>query len=658
MRPERTLTVLTAIAALILLSAGDCSNHEPTPPVPRPPIVRGLADIHNHQFAHLGFGGHLFSHDIEPNTPCSKPLGFDVTTMRMRDLVRKGLLEQATDWYDKGYCPPTFSNMAGQQVDTANLKRAWRYGLRLMVMFAVNSEFLCKVTELSANCEDMPAIDAQLRAAYDLQNRLDGEAGGPGQGWYRVVTTPEEARAVIADGKLAVVLGVESADAFGCGARVTGTTFGVLPIFTSSGIPNPEKTYTSLCPPDLPGAEGLWRQRALAKFEHYWDLGARHFYPVHTANGIAGGTALGTPLIHAFNNPSGLTPSDALFRGEAIDRTIREVRPPLDTQACNSMDFDQPAAGAPGICNQRGLTEDGKALVDLMASYAAIIDIDHMSLRMKGDLFEYLGTWYGYTASHAGAHEINHEVKRNEGQLLPSMVTTLAEYQGGFGIILKPAENTKQSETYPTDATVAPYKCGGTTEAFIQTYRYLVKKIADTPLQTGFIYVPDAVRPVGVAFGSDFNGLAGWPRPRIIDRSVGGGCYFRNEVDPSRLVSYPFTSPLTGESFDKSSLPWEPARRYDISTDGVAHVGMLPDMVEEMRVLGLTDADLEPLWLGAEQYLRAWEHTRSAGLNNMKGPEINNGIREQCRTARAELLTTSDPIGVLNTLRATGCQGF
>ena len=41
---------------------------------------------------------------------------------------------------------------------------------------------------------------------YALERYIDAQSGGPGEGWLRIVTTPEEARQVIAEGKLAVTM--------------------------------------------------------------------------------------------------------------------------------------------------------------------------------------------------------------------------------------------------------------------------------------------------------------------------------------------------------------------------------------------------------------------------------------------------------------------
>src|SRR5207248_3061526 len=114
--------------------------------------------------------------------------------------------------------------------------------------------------------------------------------------------------------------------------------------------------------------------------------------------------------------------------------------------------------------------------------------------------------------------------------------------------------------------------------------------------------------------------------------------------------------------FDRSTLPWSGRNEpYDISSDGVAHVGMIPDFVEELKATGLTDGDLMPLWHGAEAYIRMWEAVSAwAGSYTDEG---QRGVRQACRSARAELVNT-DPISdsvitkwraALQALRANSC---
>ena len=52
-------------------------------------------------------------------------------------------------------------------------------------------------------------------------------------------------------------------------------------------------------------------------------------------------------------------------------------------------------------------------------------------------------------------------------------------------------------------------------------------------------------------------------------------------------------------------------KEFDINVDGVGHIGMLPDLIEDMRVQGLTDQELEPLVYSAEGFIASWRHAEA-----------------------------------------------
>lgn len=672
------------LIALALLALSACSSSGTLQTTPHPPEVRGLADFHSHQFAHLGFGGSLHSHDVDPTSGCRLPPAYNANSFHVENMVRDGLLHTATQQSKTARCYPTASNLAGQQMDTDSLKRAWEYGLRLLVVFAVNSEFLCHTAHFppsfaAGGCYDFESIEAQLKAAYDLQTTIDDEAGGPGKGWYQIVLTPSDARRVIGEGKLAVVLGVESANAFGsCSIVSAGSEPGVPGFFPLIEGGGDETKRAMNCGDDtyVPGMAG---PLALARLEHYRSLGARHFFPIHNIRGIAGGNSLSNPMLHAMANPSRLAPGGAFNRVADINRVISAIRIPFSRLDCSSSGYEFDS----GSCGAVGLTSVGIALVKLMADYGSIIDYDHLSLLAKRILHNanVLGDHYPVISSHSGVREINHGDKSNEDQLGPGVVENLAKWNGAFAPILHGASSVSEMDTYPSTATVALHTCGGTTESFVQPYRYIVEKLSATKTWTG------EPAYVGVGYGSDFNGLAGWPQGRFNNASIvigafdlqpafigngltvtGGRCFdWFGPIPPPNSpphVSYPFISPMTGKSFDKSVLPWSGRTDpYDISFDGVAHVGMIPDFVEELRVLGLSSAELEPLWRGAESYIRTWE--ASLGWSGAYSNEHNLGIRAQCQNDRAALLKFEATIpeswaswnAAIQRLRAAGCDG-
>jgi hypothetical protein len=48
-------------------------------------------------------------------------------------------------------------------------------------------------------------------------------------------------------------------------------------------------------------------------------------------------------------------------------------------------------------------------------------------------------------------------------------------------------------------------------------------------------------------------------------------------------------------------------RDFDINLDGMAHYGMLPDLLQDMCNSGLTAEDLAPLFRSANDYVEMWE---------------------------------------------------
>jgi hypothetical protein len=50
-----------------------------------------------------------------------------------------------------------------------------------------------------------------------------------------------------------------------------------------------------------------------------------------------------------------------------------------------------------------------------------------------------------------------------------------------------------------------------------------------------------------------------------------------------------------------------PRHDYDYNLDGMAHYGLLPDFLQDLRNLGLTAEDLTPLFHSAEDYVNLWE---------------------------------------------------
>src|SRR5215831_3117820 len=164
--------------------------------------LSGFADLHCHQFANLGFGGIEFfgqpSGALADAVPwCTPAHG----TGGVRDVVgwvvkfsyqgsrtgvghKVGGFPQFDGW-------PRYDSVTHQCVHVDWLERAWEGGLRLMVMLAVNNEWMCTLpgfeTAPGRGCSDMEAVELQVQAARSLEAAVDQANGGPGQGWYHLV---------------------------------------------------------------------------------------------------------------------------------------------------------------------------------------------------------------------------------------------------------------------------------------------------------------------------------------------------------------------------------------------------------------------------------------------------------------------------------------
>ena len=105
---------------------------------------------------------------------------------------------------------PSPTTLAEEGDYYTGIERAWKAGLRVMVTQLVDNEALCTLMTKRHNpCNDMQSVVIQAKDLRDLQDYIDAQFGGPGKGFFQIVTNPFQARRVINSGKLAVVEGIE-----------------------------------------------------------------------------------------------------------------------------------------------------------------------------------------------------------------------------------------------------------------------------------------------------------------------------------------------------------------------------------------------------------------------------------------------------------------
>jgi microsomal dipeptidase-like Zn-dependent dipeptidase len=259
---------------------------------------------------------------------------------------------------------PTNDTQTHQQTYYVWLERAFKAGLRLVVAQTADDEPICRIEpRKNGSCDETRSIKAQIRRLRGLQDYVDAQSGGPGRGWFRLVTSPAQARRVIARGKLAVVIGIESSDLFGCSER--------------SGRPQCTKR-------DI--------DRGLRAYRR---LGVRGMFVAHWINNALAGSALEGGAKGLFINIFNAFQTGGYFQtarcparsqGEEMG-TLSAVELSVLTQFFPATK-QLAARGEPTYpkgkrCNARGLTPLGRYAIRRMMAAHMLIEVDHMSERAR-----------------------------------------------------------------------------------------------------------------------------------------------------------------------------------------------------------------------------------------------------------------------------------
>lgn len=194
--------------------------------------VWGIADLHTHPMAHLGFGKKLLYG--KPDGDMATELancnhdhggwGVDNTSGNylrsiIVNMVDKSYVHRTSDTkWDHQHAGaqaafaywPHFSSATHQQMRWEWIKRAHEGGLRVMVALAVNNQLLADGIDgdgaYTAKTSDKVSGDEQIQATKDFVAWVKRQPGGD---FLDIVTDPAQMRDTVRKGKLAVILGME-----------------------------------------------------------------------------------------------------------------------------------------------------------------------------------------------------------------------------------------------------------------------------------------------------------------------------------------------------------------------------------------------------------------------------------------------------------------
>jgi microsomal dipeptidase-like Zn-dependent dipeptidase len=503
--------------------------------------VRGYLEGHSHPMAFEFLGGmarcgrpwHAYGITRAlVDCPDHEPGGRGAVLEQVVSGGTPGESHDTVGWPTFGYWPNPDS-LTHEQVYYKWLERAWRGGLRLYVSLLVDNHVLCEVYPYRRNsCDEMDGVRLQAQRIRELQDYIDAQSGGPGKGWFRIVTDPFEARQIVNQGKLAVVLGIEVSSPLGCEV-----------INDEPQCDEPEIDRQLDAVYDL----GVRQMELTNKFDNALtgvtgDGGS-------TGVVVNGGNFLQTGRFWQFDTCE----EDA---GDSTDNRQYNLH---DETGAPGTDRDgifgailrmagttgaAPVYGPGPHCNVRGLSDLGKHAIRHMASKGMIFDPDHMSARARQQALDLVESMHysGIISSHGWADD---DIYRR---------------------VIK------------AGGVVTPH--AGNSTSFVQ--KWLKQRSWADPR---YLF--------GIGYGADTNGFSHQGGPR--------------GADVKNPVRYPFTG-LGGVVIDRQVSG---ERIYDINVDGVAHYGLYPDWIEDLRMQA-GDEIVRDLERGAEAYLQTWE--RGVGI--------------------------------------------
>ncbi|MBB5187295.1 hypothetical protein HNQ57_001564 [Zhongshania antarctica] len=627
--------------------------------------VLGHADVHVHisatEFlggAHWGKPFHKFGVEQALGN-CAVDHGDDGRRDVVGGLFSMNPNGHATDGW------PTFSewpkrdNLIHEAIYWKWLERAWAGGLRVIVNDLVDNETLCELQrnvsgDLTQDCNSMNNAGRQAGTMYAMENYIDAQYGGPGKGFFQIVHTSDEARAVIEDGKIAVVLGIEISNLFDCKLKFNPLRQQRPHEEDGSGFP--ENSYECTVEEGKPNSIVTQMQRV-----HDW--GVRQIISIHEFDNAFGGNGIFDGLILNLGtreNSGGIPSGDlagltSLFSGQPNEAQFTELVSNLPTTelatgewwttyncpeegktagftgylwgstggstqsylpqpACIPTGQDGRSGGTTPCypadvrqCNARWMTPAGLYTYGKMMEMGFIFDWDHMEMGMKTqalELAEAQNPVYPFVSTHG-----------TFGGTTIDQATRLIANGG----ILYPSNGSSKGFREDMNETVGIYANAMTKRA--------------TAGKPSLLF--------GFGYGTDTNGLSAQTGPRN---------------NPANPIEYPFTlfsgAPFnTMTEFDNASVvsfeqpnsvdaDGNVSRTWHEDLDGNAHYGMLSDFVKEI-VLDSPNAasQVRHLFNSAEVFLQTWKRTELASAAIQA-----NGLKDIPATAPA-ILRPAPPIG-------------
>jgi microsomal dipeptidase-like Zn-dependent dipeptidase len=499
--------------------------------------IFGFVDDHVHVTGNFRAGGDVISGEPFDRFGITVALGRDAKVHGKDgrlditgNLLRTGSPTGTHDTHGwptfKGW--PTYNSMDHQQAYYVWLERAWRAGMRMMVAQTADDQPLCSIEPRKAvtTCSETSSIIAQIKDLKAMQDYIDTQNGGPGKGWFRLVYSPAQAEQVMREGKLAVMIGIESSDLFGCS--------------------------------ELDGAPQCTKAQINRGVARYKRLGVRDMFVAHWVDNAFSGAAFEggikgvfINILNRFQTGSYFTATTCPAAGQgevvvSLSSSLVQFLAKLFPAAASLADAPVPTYPSTPQCNARGLTPLGVYLIHRLMANHMLIEVDHLSEVARDQVLAMAAkAHYPLISSHNGTG----------GQWTPDELTQL-------------------------------YKLGGFAAVTPDTPQALAQKI----LTMGQIAKAGAAGHAAVGLGTDTNGFSSLPGPPPDART--------------NPLHYPFKSYDGSATFTREKTG---SRVFDLNQDGVAHYGLIPDLLADMQRTAQGRQAMALLFGSAQAYVDTWQ---------------------------------------------------
>jgi microsomal dipeptidase-like Zn-dependent dipeptidase len=318
-------------------------------------------------------------------------------------------------------------------------------------------------------------------------------------------------------------------------------------------------------------------EAARAEVRRLHGLGVRYAFPIHLTDNFFGGTAVyenEANRANCFHHGDWwqLQCTDGTGRDEFGIKHKVDVDwdgfAPLKIGHCGHKAPVPTCKAGQGHMNKKSLTKEGEALISEMMRLGMLIDIDHASLKTVHDILEHTktpGGGYPLVSGHNGLRA------------------------GLDGLPIKAGHAGNENERTKSQYIEIAKRKGiaGIGWGALRSDEWL--KRVQAARTTG----------VAIALGSDINGMVIQPRQRA-------GC-----SKGKTCVTYDANFPKPG--------------KWDYNNDGVAHIGLFPDVLRDVETQPQGAQVVDALFNGAEAFAVMWERAESLKSHADAGT-TSNGI--------------------------------